>query len=113
MPQQLVWRSAGMSNNIAVSGPLPHQELHALRSRLEGIHTSIVNFEPFPLKPPILDSSVSIDGDASEDSPWLRRENIPGLRNLRDSVKRDLDILDKVNNSVSITRLSDDLYFAC
>jgi hypothetical protein len=94
--------------------PLPHPELHALRSRLDEIYTSIVNFEPFPLKPPVLDSSVSVDvtGDASEDSPWLRRENIPGLRNLRDSVKRDLDILEKVNNSLSITRLSDDSYFA-
>ncbi|KAJ7757623.1 hypothetical protein B0H16DRAFT_1662455 [Mycena metata] len=43
--------------------------------------------------PPILDSSV--DADPNDDGQWLRHENVPGIKKLRESIKFDIDILEK------------------
>jgi hypothetical protein len=63
---------------------------------MQEIHSAIVNFEPLAMKPPILDSSVESAADSSEDCSWLQPEHVPGLRTLREAVKKDLDILEKV-----------------
>jgi hypothetical protein len=81
-----------------LDGITPHPELRQLRTRLQDIHDAISNFHPLTAKPPILDSSLDIGpgGDPSEDGQWLQQEHIPGLKKLRDSVKIDLDVLEKV-----------------
>jgi hypothetical protein len=76
-----------------------HHDLHILRSRIQGIHAAIVNFEPLTTKPPILDSSLDSGVDSNEDCQWLQPENVPGLRTLREAVKKDLDVLEKVLSS--------------
>ncbi|KAL1948499.1 hypothetical protein VTO73DRAFT_12574 [Trametes versicolor] len=45
-------------------------------------------------KPPILDSSIDLDGQ-SNDEFHSHQDAVHGLRGLRDSVKRDLDVLEK------------------
>lgn len=85
----------------------PHLALQQLRSRLRGIHDAISNYQPLTAKPPILDSSLDLGTDPSEDGPWSQQEHISGLKKLRDSVKIDLDVLEKVwdpaeNSSKSI-----------
>ena len=45
------------------------------------------------MKPPVIDASF--EGSRDEEKPY--HETIPGLRALRDAVKRDLDVLDKVS----------------
>ncbi|OJT04165.1 hypothetical protein TRAPUB_5117 [Trametes pubescens] len=47
-------------------------------------------------KPPILDSSIDLDGQ-SNDEFHSHQDAVHGLRGLRDSVKRDLDVLEKVS----------------
>jgi hypothetical protein len=51
-------------------------------------------------KPPVLDSSLDVGSDSSEDAQWLQQEPVPGLKKLRDSVKIDLDVLEKVGFSL-------------
>ncbi|KAJ7765551.1 hypothetical protein B0H14DRAFT_2970732, partial [Mycena olivaceomarginata] len=58
------------------------------------------DFRPLAARPPILDSSTeaitgSLDPESTEDVQWLQQENIPRLKQLRDSVKIDLDALEK------------------
>lgn len=76
----------------------PHSGLQQLRTRLQNIHDGISNFQSLTAKPPILDSSLDLGpgGDPLEDGQWLQQEHIPGLKKLRDSVKIDLDVLEKV-----------------
>lgn len=73
-----------------------HSDLQQLNGRLQQIHEAISNFQPLSDRPPILDSSLDVSTDAGEDSQWLQQEHIPGLKNLRDNVKIDLDVLQKV-----------------
>ena len=77
-----------------------HPALHQLRIQLQSIHDAISNFQPLTSKPPILDSSLDIGADSSEEAHWLQQEHIPGLKKLRDSVKIDLDVLEKVGFSL-------------
>ncbi|KAJ7625009.1 hypothetical protein DFH06DRAFT_745683 [Mycena polygramma] len=74
-----------------------HPELHPLNATLRSIHESLSNFRPLAVRPPILDSSTeAITGqDSTDDGQWLQQENIPGLKQLRDSVKIDLDVLER------------------
>ncbi|KAJ7883289.1 hypothetical protein B0H13DRAFT_2667223 [Mycena leptocephala] len=75
-----------------------HPELHPLKSILRSIYESLSNFRPLAARPPILDSSTdAITGslDSTDDGQWLQQENIPGLKQLRDSVKIDLDVLER------------------
>jgi len=66
----------------------------ALRRKLQAIHNDIANFKPLTTRPTILDSSVDAGRD---DDPWLQQEIVPGLKNLRQAVKRDLDVLEAVS----------------
>ncbi|SJL10638.1 uncharacterized protein ARMOST_14029 [Armillaria ostoyae] len=67
-----------------------HPTLRVLRTRLQAIHDSISHFQPPTRRPPILDSSLDLN-----DAQWLQQDHIPGLRKLKDTIKIDLDVLDK------------------
>ncbi|KAJ7084758.1 hypothetical protein C8R43DRAFT_318304 [Mycena crocata] len=70
-----------------------HPELRSLHKKLQNIYDALLNFKPLAGTPPILDSSV--DADPNDDGQWLRHENIPGIKKLRESIKFDIDILQK------------------
>ncbi|KAJ6505927.1 hypothetical protein DFH09DRAFT_943585 [Mycena vulgaris] len=72
---------------------LPHPELHLLHKKLQTVYDALLNFRPLAGTPPILDSSV--DADPNDDGQWLRHENIPGIKKLRESIKFDIDLLEK------------------
>ncbi|TFK31941.1 hypothetical protein BDQ12DRAFT_639392 [Crucibulum laeve] len=93
-----------MASTIGIDGNNPiHPELQLLRIRLQNIHDAISNFQPSSSRPPILDSSLDVGADAGEEGQWLQQENIPGLKKLRDSIKIDLDVLEKfLDNPESI-----------
>lgn len=74
-----------------------HPDLQLLRSHLEQIHDAISNFRPLTDRPPIVDSSVEMNPDTSEDNQWLQQEHIPGVKKLRESIKVDLDAIEKVS----------------
>ncbi|KAJ6520492.1 hypothetical protein C8R45DRAFT_955347 [Mycena sanguinolenta] len=74
-------------------GSLAHPELHGLHKKLRNVYDALLNFRPLAGVPPILDSSI--DADPNDDGQWLRHENIPGIKKLRESIKFDIDILDK------------------
>lgn len=76
---------------------LPHSELRALRSQLQSIYDSIPNVKPHTIKLPILDSSLESTTDTGEDTPWLQQDQIHGMKKLVESVRVDLDFLDKVS----------------
>lgn len=77
-----------------------HPELRQLRTKLQEIYAASAHLHPLSLKPPILDSSVVIANEPSEDSPWTQQEQVPGLRQLRESIRLDLDVLDKVGRAI-------------
>ncbi|KAF9071438.1 hypothetical protein BDP27DRAFT_1419014 [Rhodocollybia butyracea] len=77
-----------MSNNS-------HPELRNIRDQLKSIHESISHFQPPAKKPPILDSSLEVIQNPAEDTHWLQHDSIPGLKKLKESIKIDLDVLDK------------------
>ncbi|KAI0089623.1 hypothetical protein BDY19DRAFT_889252 [Irpex rosettiformis] len=66
-----------------------HRELHVLRTELRDVFASMAAFNPPVVQPPIIDASA----DNNDDGP--RQDSIRGLRKLKESVKRDLDILEK------------------
>ncbi|GAW07295.1 hypothetical protein LENED_009274 [Lentinula edodes] len=72
-----------------------HPELRSLHSHLLSIHDSISHFQPPVKRPPILDSSLEVIQNPAEDTHWLQHDNIPGLKKLKESIKVDLDALDK------------------
>jgi hypothetical protein len=78
----------------------PHHELHLLHKNLQNIYDALLNFKPLAGVPPILDSSI--DADPNDDGQWLRHENIPGLKKLRESIKFDIDILEKACRGLSV-----------
>ncbi|KAG5725178.1 hypothetical protein E4T56_gene10197 [Termitomyces sp. T112] len=73
--------------------PTSHVALQHLRVKLQNIYESISNYQPSTDKPPILDSSLDTSSD--EDGQWLQQDNVQGLKKLKDSVKIDLDVLEK------------------
>ena len=75
-------------------GALPHLELQSLRRQLHNMLSSISNFGPTLPKPPVIDSSSDLTGQSAD--AVQRREPVRGMRTLKDSVKRDLDVLEKV-----------------
>lgn len=85
------WAFATMSSPRT---ELPHPELHRLRTQLQEMLESMSKFVPAMPKPPIIDSSFDLSGHAGEDVQ--RRDAIRGMRSLKDTVKRDLDVLEKV-----------------
>ncbi|CCL99066.1 uncharacterized protein FIBRA_01078 [Fibroporia radiculosa] len=70
---------------------LPHPELRDLRTQLQKILGDMAIFGPVIPKPPVLDSSADIHAEGE----GLPPESVPGLRALRDTVKRDLAVLEK------------------
>ncbi|KAJ3863205.1 hypothetical protein EV359DRAFT_43555 [Lentinula novae-zelandiae] len=86
-----------------------HAELRNLHTHLRSIHDSISHFQPPVKRPPILDSSFEVIQNPAEDTHWLQHDNIPGLKKLKESIKVDLDALDKFldnPNSNSLPSLS-------
>ncbi|RDB23624.1 hypothetical protein Hypma_009502 [Hypsizygus marmoreus] len=79
----------------AIDDASPHPALQQLKIRLQNIHDAISTYQPLTAKPPILDSSLNTGTDTSDDGQWLQQEHIQGLKKLRDSVKVDLDVLEK------------------
>lgn len=77
---------------------LPHPELHDLRDRLREIYTAMATFGSAHLsvRPPILDSSIDLSGDTNDEF-HSHQDAVHGLRALRDAVRRDLDVLEKVS----------------
>jgi hypothetical protein len=74
----------------------PAAELHLLKSHLQRIHDSIPYFQPLTARPPILDSSFEAANESNDESQWLKQENIPGLKKLKENIGIDLVALDKV-----------------
>jgi hypothetical protein len=81
-----------------------HPELRQLRSKLQEIYAVSVHFRPLSLKPSILDSSVIENVESLDDSPWAVQEQIPGLRQLQEYIRLDLDALDKVVEPYLLSR---------
>lgn len=75
---------------------MAHPELHSIRTLLSQIHDQITNFKPLTARPPILDSSYDFTSEATDENQWLHQENIPGLKKLKENVKIDLGVLEKV-----------------
>ncbi|KAG6808672.1 hypothetical protein H0H92_003283 [Tricholoma furcatifolium] len=73
--------------------PTSHVALQDLRTRLKKIYEAISNYQPSTERLPMLDSSLDTSGD--EDGQWLQQDNIHGLKKLKESVKVDLDALEK------------------
>ncbi len=74
-----------------------HPELHDLRSQLREIYHAMATFGSTQLaaKPPILDSSIDLSRESEEFHS--HQDAVHGLRALRDAVRRDLDVLEKVS----------------
>ena len=77
-------------------GKIAHPDLQSIRSHLFQIYDAISNFRPLTARPPILDSSYDSTNENSEENQWLNQENIPGLKKLKEDIKLDLGVLDKV-----------------
>jgi hypothetical protein len=73
-----------------------HPDLQLVKSHLQQIYDSISYFQPLTPRPPILDSSFEAASESNEESQWLKQENIPGLKKLRENIGIDLVALDKV-----------------
>ena len=79
-----------------------HADLHRLRSRLQEILESIDVFEPPVRPPPVLDASLVNDDPARVGGVRTAGKTVlPGLRGLEESVRRDLDVLTKVGESIT------------
>jgi len=70
----------------------PHEELYALCDCLRSISIGLDSYEPDSQHMPIIDSSDEETGEGRAQT----REVLPGLRFLREEVKRDLQVLQKV-----------------
>jgi hypothetical protein len=71
------------------------QDLEALHTRLAHVFSSMDAHRPTRPQPPIIDASPDI---LSAPQP----ETVPGFRSLKESIKRDLDALEKVLSPHSI-----------
>ena len=70
--------------------------LQLVKSHLQQIYDSISQFQPLTPRPPILDSSFEAASESNEESQWLKQENIPGLKKLKENIGIDLAALEKV-----------------
>ena len=77
----------------------PHTDLYTLQTQLRGILKSVSSFRPNTARPHIIDSSFDISGNSADDVH--RQDAVKGLRGFKDSVKRDLDVLEKVRTFAS------------
>jgi len=83
-------------------GNTVHPDLQSIRSHLLQIHGAISDFKPLTARPPILDSSYDSMSENSEENQWLNQENVPGLKKLKENIKLDLGILEKVISRLQI-----------
>lgn len=77
----------------------PHPELQEVRRHLTEIHDGIAQFKPLTARPPICDASfedAAQSSEVTEQNQWLHQESVPGLRKLKESIRIDLGVLDKV-----------------
>ncbi|KAI0050264.1 hypothetical protein FA95DRAFT_1487539 [Auriscalpium vulgare] len=70
-----------------------HPELHKQLSLMQRVHDSILSYEPFVPRPPILDSSLPLPTDAVPDASDDSAHHITGLRPLLETVRRDMDVM--------------------
>lgn len=70
----------------------PHEELYELCDCLRSVSVGLDSYEPESQHLPIIDSS----GEEMGEMKTQTREVLPGLRFLREEVKRDLQVLQKV-----------------
>ncbi|KAF8884227.1 hypothetical protein CPB84DRAFT_1850760 [Gymnopilus junonius] len=88
----------------------PHPELRSIRGHLIQIHDAISNFKPLTARPPILDSSCDTltANENNEDNlnHWLQPESVPGLKKLKESIKLDLEVLEKFLDDPNCANLS-------
>lgn len=82
---------------MATDGP-SHTELRDVQRRLQRIYEGISNFQLPPVLYPILDSSLEAQTAEANDegNHWSQQDHIPGLKMLKESLKIDLDGLQKV-----------------
>ena len=75
-----------------------HAELRRTQEQLLIIYENISNFQPPPVLYPILDSSLEAQtSEANEDGHhWSQQDHISGLKKLKESLKIDLDGIQKV-----------------
>ena len=71
-------------------------DLQLVKSDLQQIYDSISYFQPLTARPPIIDSSFEAASESNEESQWLKQENIPGLKKLKENIGIDLVSLNKV-----------------
>ncbi|KAG0704154.1 hypothetical protein DFH29DRAFT_393271 [Suillus ampliporus] len=69
----------------------PHEELYGLRDCLRSVSIGLDSYEPDSQHLPIIDSPGGETGEGKAQT----REVLPGLRFLREEVKRDLQVLQK------------------
>ena len=75
-----------------------HEDLYALQAKLIDILQSVSAFSSSVGQPPIIDSSFDLAGNPAEGGEGIPRQDVvKGLRALKDSAKRDLDVLEKVS----------------
>lgn len=70
----------------------PHEELYELCDCLRSVSVELDSYEPESQHSPIIDSSGEEMGEVKTQT----REVLPGLRFLREEVKRDLQVFQKV-----------------
>lgn len=63
------------------------------RQKLRSILLTIPSFGSGIVKPPVIDASL----DVAQEEEKPNQDTIPGLRALRDAVRQDLDVLEKVS----------------
>ena len=74
--------------------------MHVYRAQLQDILASMASFTPMVNTPPIIDSPSGSSSNLNlGDSGARKQDAVKGMRALRDAVRRDLEVLDKVGCS--------------
>ena len=94
-PSSPDFEADNLNQHTMVHSTTPHPELQTIRSKLSDILKSITAFGPGVTRPPVIDASIEVSGEVSDDVT-TQQQTLPGLRALRDAVKRDLDVLEKI-----------------
>ncbi|KAA1474378.1 hypothetical protein DENSPDRAFT_781724 [Dentipellis sp. KUC8613] len=76
---------------MSQADPSIHPQLQKQLNDLQNVAESIAVYEPYVPKPPILDASI----DAEDEDAHNRGDTLPGLRTLSESIKRDIELIQK------------------
>ncbi|KAH7925327.1 hypothetical protein BV22DRAFT_1046828 [Leucogyrophana mollusca] len=87
----------------ASGGSNAHPELRMLYFRLQSVQRAMDLYEPMLPRPPIIDASV--EGSTRDEENAGSRDSIPGLRFLREEVRRELEVLKKFLEDNSVASL--------